>query len=282
MHELAKQLIRDRRELLVPTLEAVVSATDAYGRRLEDRELVFEAKRVHLDDCRLSVKLNDVTADVVGRAQDREVLVEVTVFHRLMPDKEARLKATGIAALEVDLSIFKTVQATRERVEEALFDNRTNRRWLLHPHLVMAESTAMGRLQRRLAEIREQYEIAVRERDAKLRADRPTHRSGFGDSPVRRVGALYGGPNYEARPSQSETTWRAAFPDDGDNRRAQVALAKRAGKSLMDVKRVTEQATKREHLQAVTPASLAEKWADQLHIDAKDVMRFFEDAFYVI
>lgn len=46
-------------------------------------------------------------------------------------------------------------------------------------------------------------------------------------------------------------------------------------KSLMDVKRVTEQVSKRERLQAASPISLAENWADQLHIDAKDVMHFF-------
>lgn len=283
VHELAKQLLRDRTELLLPVLEATVSAPDAYGRRLEERERVFESKPVRLDECRAAVKLNNVTVDVLGRLQGHEVLVEVTVFHRLMPDKEARLVATGIASFEIDLSRFKTLQATRRGVEEALFEDSANRRWLFHPKLAAAESVARERLQGRLAEIREQHETALREREAKLRANRPEHRPELGHlSMPPRVGALYRSQQPDGDATARDPIWRAGFPDEGDIRRAQVALAKRIGKSLIEVIRVTTQATKREHLQGFTPDELAARWAGQLGVDSQELMQFFEDAFYTL
>lgn len=281
VHELAKQLLRDRKELLVPTLEAMVSTTDAYGRRLEERKLVFESKSVLLDECRTTVKLGDVTADVLGRLKDHEVLVEVTVFHRLMPDKEARLVATGVPSLEIDLSVFKTVQATRKLIEEALFEYGSNRRWLFHPKHAAAETAARERLQQRVAAVQEQYETALREREAKLRESRPLNHARCEDSPVPRVGVPYGGQQLSSG-SASGPIWRAGFPYEGDIRRAQVALTKRTGKSLIDVKRVTEQASKREHLQAMSPAELAAKWAEQLGVAPHEVLRYFEDAFYTL
>lgn len=281
VHELAKQLLRERKELLVPALEAVVGAIDAYGRRLEENELVFESKSVPLDECRATVKLDDVTADVLGRLRDHEVLVEVTVFHRLMPDKEARLLATGLPSLEIDLSVFKTTQATRKLVEEALFQNSANRRWLFHPKLAAAEATVRERLQVRVAAVQEQYETALREREARLRASRPLHHARLGDSPVPRVGAPYGSQQVPSGPA-SGPIWRAGFPYEEDIRRAQVALMKRTGKSLIDVKRVTEQASRREHLQGVSPPELAAKWAEQLGVEPAVMMRYFEDAFYVL
>lgn len=274
VHELAKQLLRDRKELLVPSLEAMVSANDAHGRLLEERELVFESKSVPLDECRATVKLDDVTADVLGRLREHEVLVEVTVFHRLMPDKEARLVATGIPSLEIDLSVFKSVQATRKGIEEALFKDNGNRRWLFHPKPAAAQATASERLQARLAAVRERYEAAILEA-------RPPHHSRLEGSPVPRVGKIYGSQQAD-RSLNSAFIWRAGFPDDADIRRAQVALVERTGKSLIDVKRVTEQASKRGHLQGVSPPELTAKWAGQLGVETSEVMRFFEDAFYVL
>ena len=59
--------------------------------------------------------------------------MEITVFHRLMPEKRERIKNTGLASMEIDLSRFKSTQATRELLEAELFLNPENRRWIFHP-----------------------------------------------------------------------------------------------------------------------------------------------------
>ena len=98
VHEIAKQIIRQRCELLLPALDIEVSANDSYGLRIEERMHVLNAKTVRLDECKTSQKRDEVTADVAGRVADREILVEITVFHRLMPEKRDRLIATGISS----------------------------------------------------------------------------------------------------------------------------------------------------------------------------------------
>ncbi len=85
IHELAKQMLRQRKELLLPSLIAKTSGVDAYGRFLEEREPVLESSLVKLDECKTGVNLGGVNVDAIGRLKGHEILIEVTVFHRLMP-----------------------------------------------------------------------------------------------------------------------------------------------------------------------------------------------------
>jgi len=141
VHELAKQRIQQEKRLLLPPIEASAHGWDVYGRLVEEMLCVMEARRVRLDDCKKSYPHGEVTPDLTGRRKDREILVEITVFHRLMPEKQARLIETGVPVLEIDLGVFKTQQATLERLDAELFENFKNRRWIWHPKLDEAKAT---------------------------------------------------------------------------------------------------------------------------------------------
>ena len=66
VHELAKQLIRERKELLLPALEVIVSARGACGENLIEQEVVFESRFVRLDDCKVGQRLDEITPDISG------------------------------------------------------------------------------------------------------------------------------------------------------------------------------------------------------------------------
>jgi C4-dicarboxylate-specific signal transduction histidine kinase len=138
--------------------------TDSFGLRIEERMHVLNAKTVHLDECKTSQKRDEVTADVAGRVADREILVEITVFHRLMPEKLDRLIATGISSLQIDLSEFKVSQATRAKIEVALFENPMNRHWLHHPRMEEARREAQAKLDAKLEQRRAEWERAEEKR----------------------------------------------------------------------------------------------------------------------
>jgi hypothetical protein len=175
IHELAKQIIRERKELLLPALEAVVSGYDVHGRLLEERELLFDSKTVVLDGCRTRHTRDEVTADLSGSLKGREILVEVTVFHRLMPEKRRRLADTGLASLHIDLGAFKTVQATRQRLEHAIFREPGNRRWIHHPRLEAAKARLQLELDARLEEARAQWEAdEARRKEQEAQRANPT------------------------------------------------------------------------------------------------------------
>lgn len=143
VHELAKQLLRERKLLRVPAFSVKQTAWDAFGTPISAEEVVFDSKLVNLDTCVAGKALGEVTPDLVGAVGERVILVEITVFHRLMPEKKDRLLLTGNAVVEIDLGLFKSVQASRERLEYELFDNTRNRRWIFHPR----ENEVTARLQ---------------------------------------------------------------------------------------------------------------------------------------
>ena len=185
VHELAKQLIRERKVLLLPALEVVVSVRGDHGEAFSEQEAVFDSKLVRLDECSVAPRLDEITPDVCGIRKDRRILVEITVFHRLMPEKRQRLIDTGSASFEIDLGEFKTRQASRALVEEAVFGQLANRRWIYHPKMAAVEATLRDRLDKRLEEIR-----IAREQSALKRKAQEAERSKKRDDLAARADAI--------------------------------------------------------------------------------------------
>lgn len=133
VHELAKQMVREQKRLRLPALTVCVAGRNLLGLPITVEKQVFASHLVALDSCVAGHAKGDVTPDLIGERNGREVLVELTVFHRLMPEKKERLLKTGLAVMEIDLGLFKGVQATRALLEHELFENEANRRWIYHP-----------------------------------------------------------------------------------------------------------------------------------------------------
>ena len=133
IHELAKQLLRLRKQLLLPSLIVRVNAIDAYGSDLTEQRSVFKSRVVTLDSCKVGQLISGVHVDAVGIREGRTVLVEISVFHRLMPAKQQRIIETGFPSFQINLNQFKTRQATRALLEKALFEDESIRQWIYHP-----------------------------------------------------------------------------------------------------------------------------------------------------
>lgn len=301
VHERAKQLIRQRRELILPPLEAVVQGFDAFGICHEEREPVLKAGRVVLDAARTSALVEDVTVDVLGVVREREILIEVTVHHQLMPEKQRRLIGTGRAVLEIDLSRFKALQATAELLEAALFETASNRRWIHHQKLAEAQLRARKRLDERLAQrkarydaeaekrqAQEQHRLAARLAQRRVQSAEPAQTLRAPQRPLPKLPPLplttgsipfFGVP---CPSSGAESVWRAGLPEEQYVRAAQTALAKRTGKSLIAVIRVTGQVTRRGELQGVRPDVLAERWGAELGVAPDEIMQFFRDGWFLL
>ena len=133
VHELAKQLVREQKRLRLPAFTVRVVGHNMVGLPITAEKLVFESHLVALDSCVAGHAKGDVTPDLIGERNGREILVEVTVFHRVMPEKRERLLKTGLAVMEIDLGLFQGIQATRALLEHELFENEVNRHWIYHP-----------------------------------------------------------------------------------------------------------------------------------------------------
>lgn len=281
VHEIAKQIIRQRCELLLPALDVGISANDAFGLRIEERMHVLNAKTVRLDECKTSQKRDEVTADVAGRVGDREILVEITVFHRLMPEKLDRLIATGISSLQIDLSEFKVSQATRAKIEVALFDNATNRRWLHHPRMEQARREAQAKLNAKLEQRRTEWERVEekrREEHAKKQqvlAEFQFSRPSLLEKPAVSIASY-------RPPFETGAMWRASFPTRGNVFRASQSLSARTGLDITILSSVIDTVTSRGQLATITPSNLATEWAAALNLPEDEIFRFLTEAGYIL
>lgn len=268
VHEVAKAMLRDKRLLLLPALTASVKAVDAFARVLRETETILSPRKVVLESCRTGQVLGDVAPDLVGFFRGRRLLLEVTVFHRLMPDKLDRLQRTGLPILEVDLGVFRTKQATREALMEALFEQADNWRWVWHPAQQEVSDRLASALNQRLeavlAQWVEQEERAKAARDVQ-RIRGTTHFS----API-------------AYTASSEACWRAGFPPKERWAPAQIAFAERHGIAFERVQAVLGAITSRRELARATPQNLASAWSEQLGVSVSDITRYFVEGGYVL
>ena len=283
VHELAKQIIRQRCELLLPALDVAVSATDAFGQFIEEREHVLDSRKIHLDECWTGKLSGEATVDVIGRVRDREILVEITVFHRLMPEKLERLVSTGIASLQIDLAEFKVTQATRSKIEAAIFENERNRHWLYHPLIQDARQKAKRRLDAKLVDRQREWDereaarLAQAERANKLQGNdacQPFSQSVFSSPRAPSV--------FSASPREMGPTWRASFPPPEKVQHACHKLSNRTGLDLATLNGIIGTVTRRSQLATTTPIELASKWAAMLNVPESEIFQLFDEAGYTL
>lgn len=275
IHELAKQMLRQRKELLLPSLIVKTSGVDAYGRHLEEQEPVLESSLVKLDECKTGVNLGGVNVDAIGRLKGHEILIEVTVFHRLMPDKQERLVETKIPSIQINLEQFKSRQATRELLEKAIFEDENIRRWIYHPKHDLALAKAQAKLGGRLQESqsrREKDEALRKEQSATIRQKpvntgwSPVLSAAFNESPRQRGNLMLS----SALPSLEKIALSAK------------KLAGRTGLSEERILSIAATYTNRGQLRGDTPESFAGKWGEQLNLPIKEVEDFLVDAGYLL
>lgn len=261
VHELAKQLLRAANLLLLPAFNVHATAHDAFGHRVHEMEPVCEEDVIPVLNAGSSRIVGDVTPDVTCDTGTCQYLVEVTVFHSLADHKRARIEATGLPSVHIDLSEFKVMQATRDRLEAALADP-SKRHWIFHPDAEQARQRAQARLNTKLME-REVERIA---REA-ARVERE-------ETIVRRE------PEQLSR--ACTRLWRASFPTQDKIQSACRNLADRTGTHILRIYSVVDTVTRRSQLAAVTPEQLASQWAVELGLTEQDIWQFFREGGYLL
>lgn len=159
LHKLAKQVLDERRELLLPEVRAEIG----------DQELVTHKEEVHhFDDAILEHHLDAIVPDVIVRKGNHRLLVEMYVTHRCGPEKIQRIMDLGLSCVEIDLRRIPR-DATREQVADALL-GQARRYWIYNPKLAMAHERLTEKIAREAEERRVAAERAVEAERRKLAA----------------------------------------------------------------------------------------------------------------
>jgi len=118
LHKWAKEVLERELSITVPHYDV----NDGNGRLR-----VFPKKSVKLEKASIERRTGDIVPDVICSLLDRELLVEFRVTHGCSPEKLERLKQMDAAAIEIDLSAFRSDPLSK--LEQVIL-HKAPRRWL--------------------------------------------------------------------------------------------------------------------------------------------------------
>jgi hypothetical protein len=150
VHRLAKQILEERRELLLPAVDA---------RDRGHHFILRKAASYRFDTAVLEQPLEGVVPDVIVTKGNHRLLVEIVVTHRCEPEKVERIERMGVSAVEIDLSGLPR-DANAAEIERALCEEAP-RWWVANPKLGEAAAELKAQLDREEAELKAKRERAA-------------------------------------------------------------------------------------------------------------------------
>ncbi len=135
LHRLAKEVLSERRALTLPgfSIEMRYRGTEHF-----ETQKAFPAKLVEFSSVSIEVPFPGVRLDALAGWARGRVAVEFRVSHATTGDKLARLRALGLAAIEIDLQHLARWDTTKDQIDGAV-TSQAPREWLTMPSLFAVE-----------------------------------------------------------------------------------------------------------------------------------------------
>lgn len=180
IHLRAKQVIVERRELLVPAwigdlldMPNPPQARDDEGRIHLGGKVDYPAVRAALQNIEPERSFGTYRPDVYARDDAGELLIEIYVTHAVDDRKAARVQAHGRRMVEIDLSCMdRAIPHDPEAFERAVLFDPSNRTWISCPEAVSAWHASKEDLDRQIATrnewLAQQRELAAQAAQARL------------------------------------------------------------------------------------------------------------------
>lgn len=193
IHMRAKQVIQDRRQVLLPgwTFDPLEmpnppTACDDEGRPYEGKRVDFPAREAELQVVRQEQHMGAYQPDVLAMDDAGELLIEIRVTHAVDARKAELVQGDGRRMIEIDLSrMDRDLHHDAPAFDKAVLFDPANRTWVSCPEAVAQWQQAKEELDREVAErnksLAEQRDAAAKAqqtcaeadvRDAKDRAGR--------------------------------------------------------------------------------------------------------------
>lgn len=174
IHLRAKQLIAERRELVIPAwirdpieMPNPPHARDEEGRLHWGRRIDRPMRRVGLRDIEVERYFGTYQPDVYALDEEGELLIEIRVTHAVDDRKAARVQSQGRRMVEIDLSqLNRDAPHDQDAFEQAVLFDPVNRSWISCPEAV-ADWQASRRELEELIAVRNEEIAQQREQLAK-------------------------------------------------------------------------------------------------------------------
>lgn len=159
VHLAAKQLIEQEKLLFLPKVEATLEKANTFGEIHRRNRVLVEAGRKTMDSVRIEVQLGPIRPDLMAvPAGQPEICVEIAVTHFVDSAKLARVRKTGVALVEIDLSSHR--RFTWDSLREALLTGSAPREWRYHPEIEATIASWEEELKPILAAIQKEADAA--------------------------------------------------------------------------------------------------------------------------
>lgn len=135
IHRMAKQCLLDAQRIALPAYKWTESASDELGQVHSESAEICPSTQILFQHTTVEHQFAELRPDVIGWADGQPILIEIAVRHPVGGSKLERLRAAGVACVEVDLSREDRESLTEERLRELVVDSVGLKRWLSHPDL---------------------------------------------------------------------------------------------------------------------------------------------------
>ena len=129
LHLAAKAILEVRKEIMLPAVKISSGYADLESHMGGYDPELAPPKHWPIESVAVEQRLGSIIPDLICKIDGRELLVEITVTHKVNRNKRKRIRNLGVSCLEIDLSGIGH-DLTRKELEKIVVDEITHKRWL--------------------------------------------------------------------------------------------------------------------------------------------------------
>lgn len=138
LHQLAKQIIKEERKILLPRKEISIleAGINDISKKIENSipRFVFQSSMtIYAQSVELEKHLGAFKPDVFIKTESEELSVEIFVSHRVNEDKKNKAREYGADMLEIDLSSFAETPVSSDELRDIILTSEKHKRWIYYP-----------------------------------------------------------------------------------------------------------------------------------------------------
>lgn len=153
VHKMAKQILSEEREILLPELYVKVTVSDNAGNFHEESGLVEAKSLKSFDSVEIEKCLDDIRPDVIAYHNSTPFLIEIAVTHFSDRSKIDKIRNMSISAIEIDISDVDE-SITKEELKKLIIDNVDNKNWISNPAAILVKQQLRDKLNEKLSRIK--------------------------------------------------------------------------------------------------------------------------------
>jgi hypothetical protein len=132
LHLAAKAVLSKERRMVLPALTLTATAHDTQGVAHTVFVEAFPPRPVVFDEVTEEKRLGDIIPDLICKTGGRSLLVEIAVTHFVDEIKREKIRALGVACVEIDLSTMVSVW-NWDTLKNAVVDGIAYKVWIENP-----------------------------------------------------------------------------------------------------------------------------------------------------